>query len=71
MVGPLPYPPLCRVVSGRTPSYCLSDCTGRRGNPPVLPWQCTPNFALSAAGCEEYCLWHCTVQMATGGIGAG
>ena len=49
-------------------SYCLSDCTERRGNPPVLPWRRTPDFALSAAWCEEFCLWRRTMWTAAGGI---
>jgi hypothetical protein len=66
--------PLSRAVGEALDAYNAileraPHARGRRGNPPVSPLRRTPDFALSAARWEEFCLWRRTMRTAAGGIG--
>jgi hypothetical protein len=53
----------------RTVSYCLSDRTGRRGNPPVSLLPVHSRFLLKRCRVRTILPLDCTMRIATGGIG--
>jgi len=67
--SPVPQPAAgSRPAGWRRVSYCLADCAGLHGNPPVSPLRRTRGFAVSAAGCSQFRLWRRTMRTAAGGI---